>query len=78
MLLNRKYLCYVYLLTELNGITDNATKIQRQKSSIKFYNLKNQNTVIRNKIKNINSYLNPHKTIPVITISKNKIPDLKT
>ena len=58
-----KRFCYVYLLTELNGITDNVTKIQRQKSSTKFYNLINQNTVISNK--NINSYLNLHKTIPV-------------
>ena len=34
------------------------------------------NTVISNKL-NLNSYLNLHKTIPVITISKNKIPGLK-
>ena len=27
--------------TELDGITDNVTKIQRQKSSTKFYNLIN-------------------------------------
>ena len=46
-----KNLCYVYLVTELNGITDNVIKIQRQKSSTKFYNLINQNTVISNKIK---------------------------
>ena len=31
--------CYVYLVTELNGIKDNVTKIQRQKSSTKFYKL---------------------------------------
>ena len=42
--------CYFYLVTELNGITDNVTKIQRQKSSTKFYNLINQNTVISNKL----------------------------
>ena len=41
---------YVYLVTAMNGITDNVTKIQRQKSSNKFYNLINQNTVISNKI----------------------------
>ena len=70
MLLNRKYLCYVYLLTELQTM--------QQRFKDRRVPLKNQNTVIRNKIKNINSYLNPHKTIPVITISKNKIPDLKT
>ena len=48
----------------MNVITDNVTKIQRQKSSSKFYNLTNQNTVISSKIKK--SYLNLHKTIPVI------------
>ena len=43
-----------------------VTKIQRQKSSTKFYNLINQNTEISNN-KNTNSYLNFHKkTIPVI------------
>ena len=43
--------CYVYLVTKLDGITDYVTKIQRQKSSTKFYNLINQNTEISNKIK---------------------------
>ena len=50
--------CYVYLVTELDGITDNATKIQRQKSSTKFYNLINQNTETSNKIKIQVFYLN--------------------
>ena len=47
-------------------------------SSAKFYNLilVNQNTVISNKIKVQISYLNFQKNIPVITISKNKIPGL--
>ena len=58
-------MCYVYLVTELDGITDNVTKIQRQKSSTKFYIVINQNTEISNK--DTNSYLNFHKTIPVIT-----------
>ena len=38
-------------LIALNGITDNVTKIQRHRSSTKFYSLINQNTVINNKIK---------------------------
>ena len=33
--------CYVYLVTELNGITCNVTKIQIEKSSTKFYYLIN-------------------------------------
>ena len=43
---------HIYLVTKLDGITDNVTKIQRQ-SSAKFYNLMNQNRVITcsNKIK---------------------------
>ena len=35
----------------MKGMTDNVSKIKKQKSSTKFYNLINQNTVIRNKIK---------------------------
>ena len=61
--------CYVYLVTELNGITDNVTLMQRRKSSIKFYIVINQNTVISNN-RNINSCLNLHKTIPVITVEE--------
>ena len=60
--LQKKDMCYVYLVTELNGITDNVAKIERQKSSTKFY--KNNNK------KNNNSYLNLHKTIPVITVEE--------
>ena len=41
-----KVSCYVYLVTELNGITDNVTKSERQKSYTKFYYSINQNTVI--------------------------------
>ena len=48
-LLSTKY-CNVYLVIELNGITDNVTKIKRQKSYTKFYNLINQSTVINDKI----------------------------
>ena len=51
LIISTNVMCYVYLVTELNEITDNVTKIQRQKSSTKFYNLINQNTVISNKIK---------------------------
>ena len=46
-----KGLCYVYLVTEFDGITDNVTKIQRQKSSTKVYNLIDQNTEISKKKK---------------------------
>ena len=59
----RVFCCYVYLVTELNGITDNAIKIEE------FCNLINQNTVISNN-ENTNSYLNLHKTIPVITVEE--------
>ena len=38
---------YIYLVTELDGITDNVTKIQRQKSATKYYYLINQNTEIK-------------------------------
>ena len=62
--------CTVYLVTELNRIRDNVTKTQREMSSIKFYNLINQNTVISNKDKNINSYLYLHKSIPVIIVEE--------
>ena len=56
------------MVTKLKGITDNVTKIQRLKSSSKFYNLINQNNYLQNI--NINDYLNLHKTILVITIEE--------
>ena len=59
-------------MTELDGITDNVTKIQRQKSSTKFYNLidLNQNTEISNKIKLQILLEFSQKTIPVIVHNK--------
>ena len=63
---------YGYLVTELDGITDSITKIQRQKSSNKFYNImnQNQNTEISNQKKNTNSYLSLHKVIPIIKLEE--------
>ena len=58
---------YVYLVTGLNGIRDNITKTQRQKSSTKFYNSINQNTVIGNNIKKCKFLLESKKIIPKIT-----------
>ena len=46
-----KNLYYIYMVTELDGITDVVIKIQRQKSSTQFYNLENQITEISNTIK---------------------------